>query len=124
MKSLLDVGLLIFRVAVSVLMMVHGFAKLQMLLAGNADQFMPLFGLPATISLILAILGEFVAPILIIIGFQTRLAAIPATITMAVAAFIVHAGDALAKKELAMLYFFAFLMLALTGAGKISVDKK
>ncbi|SFU53920.1 putative oxidoreductase [Pustulibacterium marinum] len=124
MKSLLDVGLLFFRVAISVLMMVHGFGKLQMLLGGKGADFMPVFGLPATLSLILAIIGEFVAPILIIIGFKTRLAAIPAAITMAVAVFIAHGGQPLAEKELAVVYLVAFVALAFTGAGKLSVDKK
>ncbi len=122
MKSLLDVGLLIFRVTFSVLMMTHGFHKVETLFTGG--QFSSLFGLPPTVTLILAILGEFIAPIFIIIGFKTRIAAIPATITMAVATFIVHAGHTLAKKELALLYFFAFFTIMLTGAGKLSADKK
>jgi putative oxidoreductase len=50
------------------------------------------------------------------------LAAIPATITMFVAAFIVHFGDPIETKEMALLYFFAFLVILLSGAGKFSVD--
>ncbi len=61
---------------------------------------------------------------LVIIGFKTRLAAIPVIITMAVAAFIVHAADPLGTKEMAILYLIAFTVIALLGAGKYSVDRK
>jgi putative oxidoreductase len=52
------------------------------------------------------------------------LASIPVIITMGVAAFIVHASDPVAIKEKALLYLFAFLAIALLGAGKHSVDKR
>lgn len=123
MKNLSDIGLLILRVVASALMMVHGYSKLQMLLDGGGAEFPALIG-NGTVSLVLAVLGEFVAPILIIVGFKTRFAAIPAIITMAVAAFYVHASDPLAKKELAVIYFVIFLAIGLTGAGKYSIDGK
>ncbi|GLB52408.1 hypothetical protein NBRC110019_14480 [Neptunitalea chrysea] len=121
MKNLSDLGLLILRISASALMMVHGYGKLQMLLDGGGKEFPALIG-NEPVSLILAIIGEFVAPILIIIGFKTKLSAIPASFTMAVAAFYVHASDPLDKKELALIYFFIFLAIAFTGAGKYSID--
>ena len=81
-------------------------------------------GVGVLISSILVIIGEVIAPVLILIGLKTRWAAVAAMITMAVAAFIVHGNDPLAKKEMALLYFIAFTAIALMGAGKISVDKK
>ncbi|MCO4821897.1 MAG: DoxX family protein, partial [Flavobacteriaceae bacterium] len=81
-------------------------------------------GVGPTLSLILALIGEVVAPVLIIVGFKTRLAAIPAFITMAVAAFIVHADDGFGTKEKALLYALIFLVIYIAGAGKISIDKK
>ena len=60
--------------------------------------------------------------LLIIIGFKTKLSAIPAAITMAVAFFVVHAPDPFEEKELAFLYLIAFTAIALLGAGKFSVD--
>ena len=50
-------------------------------------------------SLILTVLAELVAPALMIVGLQTRLAAIPAAFTMGVAAFVVHEGTRLATKN-------------------------
>ncbi|GLB49244.1 DoxX family protein [Neptunitalea lumnitzerae] len=123
MKNLTDIGLLILRVAASCLMMVHGYQKLQLLLDGGGKEFPALIG-SGSVSLVLAVIGEFLAPLFIIVGFKTRFAAIPAAITMAVAAFYVHASDPLQQKELALIYFFIFLGLAFTGAGKISIDKK
>lgn len=122
MKTTYDLGLAILRVAFSALMMVHGYGKLQMLLDGGGAEFPGVLGLNGSISLVLAVIGEFVAPILIIIGFKTKWAAIPTVITMAVAAFMIHGNDPLAKKELALIYFFAFLAIALTGGGKFSID--
>ena len=59
---------------------------------------------------------------MIIIGFKTKLAAIPAAITMAVAAFIVHASDPLKTKEMAILYLLAFVVIFLAGPGRLSID--
>lgn len=116
-------GLLFLRVSLSGLMLVHGIPKLLNLLSGDLA-FSDPFGLGSTISLILAILGEFVFPILIIIGFKTRLSAIPVLLTMAVAAFMHHANDPFSIKEKALLFLIGFISIALLGPGKYSVDKK
>lgn len=124
-KSFLnDIGLTLLRVVPSTIMLfIHGLPKLQKLLAGDFEFADPI-GIGATPSLFLTVIGEFVAPLLIIIGFKTRLAAIPAAITMLVASFVVHGADPFAKKELALLYFLFFAIIALVGPGKFSIDKK
>ena len=76
------------------------------------------------LATILAVLCEVLFPILVIIGFKTRLSAIPVIITMAIAAFVVHAEDPFATKEKAILFLIGFIVIALLGAGKFSVDKK
>ena len=119
-----DVGLAILRIVPSAIMLfVHGLPKLQNLLDGNFEFPNPL-GVGSTPSLFLTVIGEFIAPILIIIGFKTRLAAIPAAITMFVAAFVVHGADPFGKKELALLYMLFFILVALLGPGKYSLDRK
>jgi putative oxidoreductase len=123
MKSMLPIGLLLLRLGFSGLMLTHGIPKLMNLVEGNLEFSDPL-GIGAVPSLILTVIGEVVCPILIIIGYKTRLAAIPAAITMAVAAFMVHGADPIGTKEKALLYLFAFVIIALTGPGKYSVDKK
>ena len=121
-KNFNDLALLILRVAFGGLMLTHGIPKISML-GHSPIEFPDPIGLGPTITLILTLIGEVVAPILIIIGFKTKLAAIPATITMLVAAFVVHINDPIATKEKALLYLFAFLIIFLAGPGKFSIDK-
>jgi putative oxidoreductase len=118
-----NIGLLVLRVGVSALMLTHGIPKLIKLVTGDLSFGDPI-GLGETTSLILTVIGEAICPMLIIIGFKTRWAAIPTVITMLVAAFVVHASDPINVKEKALLFLIAFLVIALLGAGKYSVDKK
>ncbi|SRX55250.1 DoxX family protein [Aequorivita sp. CIP111184] len=118
-----NLGLLLLRVGFSGMMLTHGIPKLLKMISGDFSFGDPIgIGEPAT--LVLAILCEVIFPILIIIGFKTRLAAIPVIITMTIAAFIVHAADPLGTKEMAILYLIAFIVIALLGGGKYSVDRK
>jgi putative oxidoreductase len=118
-----DLGLLFLRVGISAMMLTHGIPKINRLFADPIEFGDPI-GLGPTISLILTIIGEVVAPILLIIGYKTKLAAIPAFITMAVAALIVHGEDPFGTKEKALMYALCFLVIFFTGAGKYSLDKK
>lgn len=120
---LIHLGLALLRIVPSALLMTHGYPKLQKLISGNTEFLNPI-GIGQAPSLFLTVIGEFVCPILLIIGFKTRWAAIPAAITMFVAGFIVHASDPLDKKELALLYLIVFVVIFLLGPGKYSVDKK
>ena len=120
-KNYTDVALLVLRVGFGGFMLTHGTPKIGML--SNPSDFGDPIGVGATASLILALIGEVVAPIMMIIGFKTKLAAIPAAITMMVAAFVVHAQDDLATKEHALLFFISFVVIFLAGPGKYSVDK-
>jgi putative oxidoreductase len=123
MTSTYHLGLLILRISFSGLMLVHGIPKLLEVLQGDFSFGDPI-GVGAALTKILAVVGEVICPLLMIIGYKTRLAAIPAMITMFVAAFIVHGSDPFSSKEKALLFGFAFLVIALAGAGKFSVDRK
>ena len=123
MKSTYHIGLLLLRFGMGGMMLTHGIPKLMNLVQGNMDFGDPI-GVGPSLSLILTVLAEAICPLLIIIGFKTRLATIPAIIAMAVAAFIVHGADPFGTKEKALLYLFGFVVIALTGAGKYSVDKR
>lgn len=122
-KNFNDLALLLMRLAFGGLMLTHGIPKLSKL-GDSPIEFPDPLGVGSTASLILVLIGEVLAPILIIVGFKTKLAAIPATITMMVAAFVIHINDPIATKEKALLYFFAFLVIFLAGPGKFSIDKK
>ena len=119
-KNFNDLALLLLRVGFGGLMLTHGIPKLERL--SNPDGFPDPLGVGSTTSLILVLIGEVIAPILIMIGFKTKYAAIPAAITMGVAAFVVHASDPIGTKEKALLYLFAFIIIFLAGSGKFSID--
>lgn len=123
MKKNTDLGLLVLRIGMAALMLTHGLPKLIDFIGGDTSVVGDPIGVGGLISSILVILGEVIAPVLVLIGLKTRWAALIAAITMGVAAFVVHAGDPIADKEKALLYLAGFLAIALMGAGKISVDK-
>lgn len=115
-------GLLILRTTVAGMMLVeHGLPKLIDFSARSASFPDPL-GLGSPVSLALAIVGEVVCAIFLILGLFTRLAAVPFFLTMLTAAFIVHAADPWHKKEFALLYAIPALTLIFTGAGAFSLD--
>ncbi|MEZ2414366.1 DoxX family protein [Muriicola sp. E247] len=118
-----NIGLAFLRISASAMMLTHGYPKFQKLLSGDFEFGDPL-GLGATPTLFLAIIGEFICPILVMIGFKTRWAALPTAITMAVAAFVAHAQDPFGTKEKALLFLTVFITIILLGPGKYSIDKK
>ena len=120
---LTDIGLLLLRLASGLFMaFAHGWGKLQKFLAGGEIQFADPIGVGAATSLFLAASAEFFAALAIAVGFLTRLSAIPLAFTMFVAGIIVHGDDPFRKKELALVYLVAYVVLLLTGPGRFSVD--
>lgn len=115
-------SLLLLRLASGGFMLTHGFPKLQRLMAGEM-QFGDPLGLGAEVSLVLAVFAEFFCSILVMLGLGTRLAVLPLIVTMAVAAFIVHGADPFGRKEMALFYLVSYVVLLLSGSGKISVDR-
>lgn len=120
-KNVTDLGLLILRIGFAGMLLTHGIPKIKLLFE-SPIKFADPIGVGETTTLILALIGEVVAPILILIGFKTKLATIPSMITMFVAVFIIHASDPIGIKEKAILYLVGFLVIFLTGAGKYSID--
>ena len=104
MNATYHLGLLFLRLSFSGMMLTHGIPKLLNLIQGDMEFGDPI-GLGPTVSLILAVIGEAICPILIILGLKTRIAAIPTIITMAVAAFIVHGSDPLGQKRIGFTLF-------------------
>jgi putative oxidoreductase len=122
-NALVHLGLAILRIVPSIFMITHGYPKLLNLINGNTEFANP-FGIGQAPSLFLTVIAEFLCPVLMIIGFKTRWAAIPTAFTMFVAAFVIHGADPFGTKEMALLYFTVFLVVFLLGPGKYSVDKK
>ena len=119
-----SLALLVLRVGVGLqLAVLHGWGKIEKY-STMKDTFPDPLGIGSPISLALAILGEFVCVIAVGLGLFTRLTAIPVVATMGVAAFVTHASDPWAKKELALMYMFAYLAIMLLGPGNCSIDRK
>ncbi|ULQ54033.1 DoxX family protein [Flavihumibacter fluvii] len=116
-----DLAVLLLRIAIGTLMLTHGIPKLLSLVSGQV-QFPGLFGLSPALSLSLAVFAEVGCSLLILFGVGTRLATIPLMFTMLVAVFYIHAADPLAKKEVAILYLLAYIILFFTGSGKYSLE--
>jgi putative oxidoreductase len=113
--------LAVLRVAVALLFLQHGTAKL------FGFPYVAYFdNLPIVSLLGIAGVIEIVGGLLVLAGLFTRPAAFILSGQMAVAYFLAHAPDGffplLNKGELAALYSFVFLYLAAAGAGAWSLD--
>lgn len=119
-------GILVLRVSVGLMMMLgHGIPKLKNyeVLRGKFQAPSSLDGfLSGPIALVLAISAEIGAAGLLVVGLATRPAAFIFAFTMVIAAFDFHGGDPFAKKELALMYLVAGVVVLLTGAGNWSLD--
>lgn len=121
-EALTNLGLLISRLGLAAMMIaLHGWPKLNMLMSGEIKFSNPI-GIGVLPSLILPLIAEFVCSILIALGIKTRWATIPLIFTMVVAGFVFHAPDPFHKKEKALVYAIAFILLLIKGPGKISLD--
>ncbi len=115
-----SLGLLILRVGFSVMLLVHGIQKIEILFSSNINFTDPV-GLGPTITLLLVLFAEIICTVLIIIGVKTRLATIPPIVLMLVAIIIVHKGDPIMARETAILYLIAFSTIGLLGSGRLAL---
>lgn len=75
-----------------------------------------------TVSLQLAIFAEFLCSLGVITGFLFRLSLIPVMFTMCVAAFVVLGGAPWGQRELPVSYLIVFVIMFISGPGRISLD--
>jgi putative oxidoreductase len=121
-----DTGKLILRVSLGVMILLHGIAKLTDGVDGIVGMVAKT-GLPGAFGYLVYV-GEVLAPLLLIVGLWTRLAALVVAINMVVAVVLVHMGElfTLTKQggwalELQGMFLFASIAVALLGAGRFSV---
>lgn len=121
-----DLGKLLLRVALGILLLFHGVSKLVGGI-GFVSGALAKMGLPGAIGYLVYV-GEVIAPLLILLGVWTRLAALVVAGNMVVAVLLVHTAQFFTLSdtggwalELQGMYFFAALALALLGAGRYSV---
>ncbi len=117
----LDVGLLIFRVLVGLMMLPHGWPKL-IHFAERAQRFSDPLGIGKPLSLSGTVLAEFFCSLFLIAGLFTRAALIPLIFTFMVICFLVHGADPISEKETPLLFLISYVVLFFTGPGKYSVD--
>lgn len=124
-----DLGLLILRLSLGILMLLHGIAKIQHG-SGFIEQMVVGSGLPPFFAYGVYV-GEVIAPLFIIAGYGTRIAALIFAINCLVAALLAHAQDLFTLSdhggwavELLGLYFFGAVALLFTGGGKYAVSSK
>ena len=118
-----DWGVLILRVGVSLIMMTHGYPKLNKLISGDYAFANPL-GMGQELSLILTVGAEFFCSLLLLLGIATRAVLIPLIFTMVVVFFIVHGNDPFGDKESALMFLIPYVTLFFTGPGRFPLDKK
>ncbi|PIF28925.1 putative oxidoreductase [Acidovorax sp. 56] len=121
-----DVGKLVLRVAIGLLVLLHGIFKITHgvgFIGGMLDKA----GLPGFLAYGVYI-GEVVAPLMMLLGVGARAGAAIVVANMLVALGLVHMGDlfVITKQggwalELQGLYLFGALAVALLGAGRYSV---
>lgn len=89
-----DLGKLLVRLAVGGLLLFHGIAKLFNGL-GFIEGLLASHGLPTELAWGVYI-GEIVAPLMVILGYQTRIGAVLIVISMIVAIVLAHTDELLA----------------------------
>ncbi len=123
LSSQVSVAILILRIGFALLMIPHGYDKMQNLLAGSHDFPDPLHVTPL-VSQGLTVFAELLCSILLLLGLFTRPAAIVLAGCMLVIVFVIQLKAPLEDKEHALMYLIGYLVILLTGAGKYSLDAK
>lgn len=127
MKKNIHTGLLIARSIIALTMLLYGIHKLTNGVSG-IETMLTDHHLPGAISYGVYA-GEIIAPVLILIGYRTRLAAIVFAVNC-ITAIALAKTDALFQLnesggwavDILMIYLFAGIALFFTGAGKYAVS--
>lgn len=124
-----DLGRLLLRITLGVCILLHGIAKLQGGVGGIA-QGLAALGLPGFIAYGVYV-GEIVAPLLVIVGWFSRVGAALIAINMIFAIAIAHSAELFKlgeqggwALELQGMYLMTAIALALMGPGRFSVNER
>jgi putative oxidoreductase len=122
-----DLGKLILRITLGVLVLLHGIAKLKGGLDG-IEGMVAAQGLPQVLAYG-ALIGEVLGPILVIAGFHARVGAVLIVINMVFAIALAHMGQLGQLNdqggwalELQGMFLGTAIALALIGPGRYSVN--
>ncbi|WP_420582043.1 DoxX family protein [Reichenbachiella sp.] len=123
-----DIGKFLIRLILGFGMVFHGYSKLTGGASGIAGMLEGM-GIPGFIGYGVVV-GEFVAPLLILVGYKSKLAGLVMSSTMLVALLLVHTGDIFSLNdhggwaiELLALYLVGGIGVAFLGSGQYSLSK-
>ena len=124
-----DLGRLLLRITLGICILLHGIAKLQ----GGIDgivQGVTALGLPGFVAYGVYI-GELIAPLLLILGFYSRIGAALIAVNMVFAIAIAHRADVFKISEhggwaieLQAIYLMAAIALVLMGPGRFAINER
>lgn len=121
-----DIGKLILRLSLGLMMLLHGINKLLYGVSGIAGMLTS-HGLPGWFAGGVFI-GEIIAPLMVLVGYQTRIGAGLMVINMLFAIFLAHSHQIFTLTshggwgiELQAFYLFTALALVFLGSGKYAL---
>ncbi len=124
-----DLGKLILRLTVGILILLHGVAKLKSGVDGIAGMVQGA-GLPGWLAYG-AYIGEVLAPLLVILGLYARIGAAIIAVNMLFAIGLAHMKDLYVLNqgggwaiELQAMFLFTSLAIALIGPGRYAVNRR
>ncbi|OOC48810.1 MULTISPECIES: DoxX family protein [Thioalkalivibrio] len=127
-NTLDDSGKLVLRLALGIMILLHGIAKLTGGISG-IEGMVTNAGLPAILAYGVYI-GEILAPILVIIGLYSRIGAVIIAINMLFAIALAHTHEVFLLTgtggwalELQGMFLFTAIALALTGPGRLAINR-
>lgn len=124
-----DFGKLVLRLALGILILFHGIAKLQSGVGGMAPMLAGV-GLPPWVAYGVYV-GEIVGPVMVILGLFTRTGAFLIFVNMLFAIFLVHRPELLQfgkqggwALELQGMFLFAALAITFMNPGRYAVTRR
>lgn len=122
-----DIGKLILRLVLGITVLLHGIAKLTGGI-GFISGVVTKAGLPAFLAYGVYV-GEVIAPVLVILGWYSRIGAVVIAVNMLFAIALVHAGEVFAlgqtggwALELQGLLLFNAVAVSLLGPGRFAIN--
>ena len=124
-----DVGKLILRLALGICVLLHGIAKLTGGVSGISGMLSGA-GLPGVLAYGVYV-GEVIAPLMVILGFYSRIGAWIIVINMIFALGLAHMSELFSLSssggwaiELQVMFLFSAVAIALIGPGRFALNAK
>lgn len=124
-----DLGKLILRLTLGILMLLHGIAKMRYGVSG-IEGMVTSHGLPGFLAYGVFV-GEVFAPLLVILGFYARIGGLIMAFNMVVAIALAHSSQLFGigktggwELELQGFFLFTAIVVALIGPGKFGINRK